>query len=207
MSDLSPSDFGESTSIPLSGVYPFFPLPDLIFFPGVLQPLRIFEPRYLQMIEDMLDSNGRLVLGTLLGDARTQASEAPAAERVGGLGELHDYRRLDNGQYLILVHGKARVEIEETESDRMYRKVVASPIVDVPEFADEGQVRAEIKDAIESRAEDEIEIPEEMSTSQLNDMLMMHLRLSPPELYKLYSVRDLEERVRGTLAEHATREP
>ena len=45
----------------LQGI-PLFPLPDFFLFPGAVAPLHIFEPRYRQMISDLLDSSGRFVL-------------------------------------------------------------------------------------------------------------------------------------------------
>ena len=49
-----------------AGMARLFPLPNLVLFPHVVQPLHVFEPRYRQMIEDCLDTAGRIVLATLV---------------------------------------------------------------------------------------------------------------------------------------------
>ena len=40
---------------PRTSVVPLFPLPGAFLYPRTILPLRIFEPRYLQMLEDVLD--------------------------------------------------------------------------------------------------------------------------------------------------------
>ena len=44
------------------GTVRLFPLPDLIMFPHVIQPLRIFEPRYRDLLNDVLDSDGLIAM-------------------------------------------------------------------------------------------------------------------------------------------------
>ena len=56
-SDLIPADF--------AGVVRLFPLPDLVMFPHVVQPLRVFEPRYVQMFEDALADDQLLTMAVL----------------------------------------------------------------------------------------------------------------------------------------------
>ena len=46
-------------------VAPLFPLPNVFLFPGCVMPLHVFEPRYRQMVEDLLDGPGQVVMGTL----------------------------------------------------------------------------------------------------------------------------------------------
>ena len=45
---------------------PLFALPNVWLFPYVILPLHVFEPRYKQMIEDILDGAGRIVIGSTM---------------------------------------------------------------------------------------------------------------------------------------------
>jgi len=76
------------------------PLPDYYLFPGALVPLHIFEPRFRRMIADLLDTAGRLVLGTLHGQG-APSDYGPPVFPIAGLGEITSHRKLDDGRYLI----------------------------------------------------------------------------------------------------------
>src|SRR3989304_535686 len=47
-----------------SGVIPLFPLATVVFFPNTLLPLHVFEPRYRQMVKDIID--GERIIGMVL---------------------------------------------------------------------------------------------------------------------------------------------
>ena len=59
---------------------PLFPLPDYFLMPGVVAPLHIFETRYRQMIEDLLDGPGRLVTTAYRPDS-PRGESGPVTER------------------------------------------------------------------------------------------------------------------------------
>ena len=48
-----------------SGRVRLFPLPNLVMFPNVMQPLRVFEPRYIEMVEDALAGDRLIAMGLL----------------------------------------------------------------------------------------------------------------------------------------------
>src|SRR5687768_12707370 len=87
---------------------PIFPLPDLVFFPGTLLPLHIFEPRYKRMISDLL-ADGRLLGVVQLRPGWDKDYYGnPAVYKVMGVGELVEHRRHADGRYDILLEGKFR---------------------------------------------------------------------------------------------------
>ena len=104
---------------------PVFPLTDFVLFPRVQAPLHIFEPRYKEMIDDVIDHTGRFCMATLRGDSTDETH--PAFYEVGCLCELSDYSRLDDGRYNVVVRGLSRVAMSEVASDRQYRCVSAKP--------------------------------------------------------------------------------
>ena len=67
---------------------PLFALPDLVVFPGFPQPLHIFEPRYKQMMEDLLDRGGQLAIGTVLGEDRDHLEGDAPIQPLGCVGSV-----------------------------------------------------------------------------------------------------------------------
>lgn len=93
-----------------------FPL-GLVLFPGMVQPLHIFEPRYREMTKRCLDGAG--VFGvTLALPESVLHHEIPA--RVGSMARILDYHRLPDGRYNLLAVGARRFEIVETLRDQPY---------------------------------------------------------------------------------------
>ncbi len=91
--------------------YPLFPLSTVVF-PGGIMPLRIFEPRYLDMVAMcMKNAQGFGVCAARPASAKGGFSEPRA---VGTLVEIIDFDRLDDGQLGITVQGKRRFELETT---------------------------------------------------------------------------------------------
>ncbi|MBA4066170.1 MAG: peptidase S16 [Isosphaera sp.] len=120
-----------------------FPLPNLVFFPGVVQGLHIFEPRYRQMMADALAGDGRIALVLLSPGWTEETYEGrPAIESVACLGRVGWHERLPDGRYNLRLHGQARVRIlEEVPTDRLYR---TARVERVPETApaDPDELRA-----------------------------------------------------------------
>ncbi|MEM7165766.1 MAG: LON peptidase substrate-binding domain-containing protein [Planctomycetota bacterium] len=184
---------------------PLFPLPDLMLFPGVVQPLHIFEPRYRVMTTDSLDATGRLVIGTVLepGHAQLSGNDAPV-EPIAGLGQIDDYQRLDDGRYVMLVSGVARVHIEEAPSDRLYRRVKVTSVEEQPIGPlDEAQCREQVMEAIMERTASTSLVPEDAGLGQLIDLLLLHLRLRPPALYEGFAELNIAARAERALQLHA----
>ncbi len=95
---------------------PLFPL-GLVLFPGMVQPLHIFEPRYREMTKRCLDGAGDFGITLALPESVFQ-HEIPA--RVGAIARILDYHRLPDGRYNLLTVGARRFEIVETMCDRPY---------------------------------------------------------------------------------------
>ncbi|MBX3425103.1 MAG: LON peptidase substrate-binding domain-containing protein [Pirellulales bacterium] len=109
--------FDEST---FSGVGRLFPLPNLVMFPHVMQPLHIFEQRYRTMLNEALDSDGLLAMGVVTGDFE---SERPPVCPHVCLGKVVTHHRLDDGRYNVLLLGMRRARIvSELPDDRPFRR-------------------------------------------------------------------------------------
>lgn len=99
-----------------------FPLPNVVLFPHVVQPLHIFEPRYRQMTADAL-AGDRLIVPALLqpgweGDYESR----PAIHAVVCIGKVISEQRLPDGRFNILLRGLSRARVvEELPADKLYR--------------------------------------------------------------------------------------
>ncbi len=108
-----------------SGLARLFPLPNLVFFPQVVQGLHIFEPRYRQMTADALTGDQLVVL------VLPQEDEPDDLAPVGCLGRIVHHERLPGGQYNLRLRGLARVRlVEELETDKLYRTARVTVIRD-----------------------------------------------------------------------------
>ncbi len=99
---------------------PIFPLSNFIFFPNTSAPLNIFEPRYVQMIEESIKSN-RMI--GMVQPKRTENSSKPDLYNVGCLGKIINFNETDDGRYVIVLNGISRFNIvEELKSDKLFRE-------------------------------------------------------------------------------------
>jgi hypothetical protein len=209
-SDPIPAGWPPEGDVPEGKVVPLFPLPNLFLFPGTVMPLHIFEPRYRQMIEDSLDGPGRIVIGTILEDHHDEISGSPPVHDIAGLGEIARHERLPDGRFVIMLVGLARVRVQEVPTDRLYRKVEAAPLEEVPvEGGDEEALRDELVDAVLARTPDLREhaekLPEDMPIGHLTDLLLLRMQLPQEAMQQLYSELVVADRARSALAEHARR--
>ncbi len=115
-------------------VLPLFPLPDVVFFPGTKLPLHVFEPRYRQLVEDVIRERWWIAVPLLRPGHLGEIEGAPPFHDLAGAGRLTRYTRLPDGRFQVLVEGRARVRLSEVASERLYRKARA---VTLPEAAGE----------------------------------------------------------------------
>ncbi len=111
----------------LPDVIPVFPLQGCILLPRSTLPLNIFEPRYLEMIDDVLA--GDRVLGIVQPRSHSEEEESPlnktvALRRTGCVGRLTAFSETEDGRILVTLAGIARFDIvDELESAEPYRSV------------------------------------------------------------------------------------
>lgn len=119
----------ETISVDFRRMFPVFPLPETLLLPHGIQPLHIFEPRYVQMMGDILDGRGQIALATWADLSPDVTGERPLREIVC-LGQLVQHERVQSG-YQILLHGLCRgriVELREPDGERMYAEVLIRPV-------------------------------------------------------------------------------
>jgi hypothetical protein len=114
------------------GRLPLFPLPNVVLFPHALLPLHIFEPRYRQMVRDVLGGDRLIVMARRL-EPEIEGEAPPAVAPVAGVGDVVLCHELPDGRFNIVLRGRARVRIvRELEADEPYRRVAAKLVLDDP---------------------------------------------------------------------------
>ena len=98
---------------------PVFPLSNFIIFPDTMVPLNIFEPRYIQMIDDCMKSDR--IIGMI--QPKNSSSKIPELYNIGCAGKITSFNETNDGRYLIVLNGISRFKIiKEINSERLYRK-------------------------------------------------------------------------------------
>ena len=117
----------------LPKVIPVFPLSNFIIFPNTTVPLNIFEPRYIEMVNDSMKTNK--LIG-LIQPIQKRINNKPDLYKVGCLGKISNFEKVD-GRYLIELNGLTRFKIiKEIKTDKAYRQCE----VTFDDFSDDLQI-------------------------------------------------------------------
>jgi len=95
---------------------PIFPLSGVIYFPKMNLPLNIFEQRYLDLVNDVIQKD------KLMGMIQPKKSNKEVY-KIGCLGKISDFQKSEDGRILINLTGLTRFEVlEEKENSKLYRE-------------------------------------------------------------------------------------
>ena len=96
-----------------------FPLSNFIIFPNTSVPLNIFEPRYIEMVNDSMKTNR--IIGMV--QPKNQKKNIPELYSVGCAGKITSFNETDDGRYLIVINGICRFKIlKEINNNKTYRE-------------------------------------------------------------------------------------
>jgi ATP-dependent Lon protease len=111
------------SSIAATGPVRLFPLPGLVMFPHVVQPLHIFEPRYCDMLEDALAGNRQIGMVLLQPGWESCVGGQPPIASVACIGKVVAHERMPTGRHNILLRGLRRAAIRrECALKRAFRQ-------------------------------------------------------------------------------------
>jgi Lon protease-like protein len=113
-------------------IVPIFPLPNVVFFPGTLLPLHIFEERYRTMTREALSADGQIVMVLLREGWQASYHGNPAVHDVACLGKIESSELLDDGKYNIVLSGLHRVRLLRQVQDVPYRLAEVEALADRP---------------------------------------------------------------------------
>ena len=98
---------------------PIFPLSNFIIFPKTTVPLNIFEPRYIEMINDAMSSDR--IIGMI--QPKNNIQSKPSLYDIGCAGKITSFNETEDGRYIIILTGISRFKIiEEIKTEKLYRQ-------------------------------------------------------------------------------------
>jgi Lon protease-like protein len=124
----------------LPSTVPLFPLPDVVLFPDVSLPLRIFEPRYRAMVADALKGNRIIGMVLLQPGHEAEYEGRPPIFPVGCAGVITQVEQLANGEYTLVLRGLQKFQVTSEDPGGAYRVAHITPIPEPP--SDEPQAAA-----------------------------------------------------------------
>jgi Lon protease-like protein len=106
-----------------------FPLPEVVLFPRTIVPLHIFEPRYREMMADVLVGDGKLAIALLKpGYQPLYHTRRAPIHPVVGVGSVLESEQVEDGNYNLLLRGVGRARIVEELGTHAYRRARIEPI-------------------------------------------------------------------------------
>lgn len=187
-------------------IYPIFPLSGALLLPGGYLPLNIFEPRYINMVDDALGAER--IIGMIQPHCgnmdATAKQECPELYQTGCLGKITSFHETDQGTYLITLTGVKRFDvIEEKQCKRGYRLMSVNTGAYEDDAKDLGQcdlkwepLEQKLKQYL-ALAEIECDMAaiEDAPRSRLLAILSMVCPFSSSEKQALLEARNCEERL------------
>ena len=106
-------------TVKLPSKIPVFPLSNFIIFPETTVPLNIFEPRYIQMIDDVMKKER--IIGMV--QPKEENNKKPKLYNIGCAGKITSFHETEDGRYLIIINGVCRFKIlNEFSTNKLYRE-------------------------------------------------------------------------------------
>lgn len=145
---LSDSDLKNVSNLEsFSGMIPLFPLSSVVFFPNTLLPLHIFEPRYKQMVNDVINTEKIIGMALLKPGWGNNYYGNPEVFDVVGMGRIVSSETFEDGRINIVLYGLKRVRIVEIIENLPYRHARVD-IVDNLHGSGEESLRERIEELI-----------------------------------------------------------
>ncbi len=103
-----------------------FPLTGAVLFPQTQLPLNIFEPRYLQMIDEVLSTPDR-IMGMIQPNLSKDNPSSKNLKKVGCAGRISSFSETGDGRYLVTLTGLIRFMVNnELDTTTQYRQIITN---------------------------------------------------------------------------------
>jgi ATP-dependent Lon protease len=189
---------------------PVFPLSQVVLFPNAMLPLHVFEPRYRTMLKDCLATHRFMAVALVPDPADKDESGQPRFCPVAGVGYVVEHHELPDGRSNILLHGRARVRLEELAFVPPYRRAVARVIPDEHEAVTAPE-RAALMATASAFAADvhqrnpsfSLRLPPNVEAGVLADLSAHHMIIDAGRRQRIFEETNPRERVRLVTADLA----
>jgi Lon protease-like protein len=198
------------------GTVRLFPLPNLVLFPHVMQPLHIFEPRYRAMLEDALAGDGLIAMAVLAPGWEKDYEGRPPLYSHACLARVATHHRLDDGTYNLLVLGLRRVQIEaELPPLRLFREArvtICDDLCPAPDAAGRDAAIRKLRQALlrvvpllpDAKEQLDHLFGADVSLGTLTDVIAYMLEMDVPAKMALLGEVDVARRAEALLAQMAS---
>lgn len=193
------------------GIARLFPLPNLVLFPHVVQPLHIFEPRYRALMEASLATDHLITMALLKPGWEPHYEERPPLYDMVCVGKITAHHRLPDGRYNLLLAGMSRARIvRELPAERPFREARVELCNDRP--VAEATTSARLQRSLLERFRELLPnlpqireqllrlLDDEIPLGALTDIVSFALRLAPEHKQALLEELDAERRAGALLA-------
>jgi uncharacterized protein len=196
-----------------SGTVRLFPLPNVVVFPHVIQPLHIFEPRYRQMTADALAGDRMIALALLESGWEEDYDSCPPIRPHACLTRIIADQKLADGRYHLVIRGLSRIRIvaEEPPGTKLYRTARVELLNDLGDMtsAAEKDLKSRLAVQIQRWLPPEKSVVEQfqsllvadLTPGMLCDIFAFALPLDVPAKQGLLEELDVSERA-GKLLHH-----
>jgi Lon protease-like protein len=160
-----------------NGTARLFPLPNLVLYPQVIQPLHVFEPRYRQLTTDAMHSDKLIAITLLKPGWEDNYDGKPAIFPIGCLGRVVAEQTLPDGRFNVLLRGISRIRIgPEIPGEQLYRIARAKLLQDgpLPEVGTAMAMRRELSERVLARF-----AGNSGARDQLNELFQGEMPLGP----------------------------
>ena len=191
---------------------PIFPLPSVVLFPRIVQPLHIFEPRYLEMFTEALDNQGRIAMALLKPGFENNYFGSPEIHSVVSVGSIITYDARDDGTYDVVLLGDKRARVEREIGGKIYRRGALDELEETSSGSreDRANLRTNMEALLEAAIQDmkdanqglallQRSFAEESSFGFLVDFLAYHFIKDPEFQQSLLEELDVSLRARNLL--------
>jgi Lon protease-like protein len=193
---------------------PLFPLDTPVLLPQQVIPLRVFEPRYKQMVQDVLDGTGQFAIAVFAGGRWKQEYHGkPPLRPAVCIGQIVQHEREENGNYVLLIQGVCRARIADelkASEGQLYRRAMLEPVgIDMAEETKLYGVRERLSELLEETPLSELQLAdrvcelihkEQIPTAVLLELVSFALPTRAETRYRLLEEGDAAER--ADLIEH-----
>ncbi|MBE2214488.1 MAG: LON peptidase substrate-binding domain-containing protein [Opitutaceae bacterium] len=188
---------------------PVMTLPGAVFFPKTVIPLRIFEPRYRQMLEEALAGDRIFAVAALNEKKPDILAPAEPPHRVATAGIIRACQKSDDGTSMLLLEGLSRIEITGIVREAPYRVIAVQPLADLPQDDPNAltTLRGRLVRAFTLRAKMGGDLPAELrravadiaDPAALCDLLVFSIARDKAFKQRMLETLDPAERLRATI--------
>ncbi|HTI37453.1 MAG TPA: LON peptidase substrate-binding domain-containing protein [Vicinamibacterales bacterium] len=183
---------------------PIFPLPNVVLFPNVFLPLHIFEPRYLEMVDDALHGDRILGMVLLRPGWEGRYNGRPPIYRIGCAGVITHSERLADGCFNIVLRGMEKFEVTGEDDARPYRIAYVDSVREpgAETFREEMMIARRRLEALlvpQPAGRPESQVPTSMPDEELINALAQYMEFDPVEKQALLEREGPLERCRSLI--------